>query len=140
MNASALAAALVNSAADYQEEHEVLLALLAVPVMALWVLAFVPSTPLELALGFIFGVRTGYLVVLCGKVLGCGISFVLARTVAFSWARQLPDTRAPRVPTPARARAGGRRSDPSGRIHFFDRSTRQCGALRGARASRCAWR
>lgn len=88
IDAKALTASLVYAAKEYQQEHQTLLALLAVPTMALWVVAFIPSTPLELALGFIFGVHTGYLVVLSGKVLGCGISFLLARTVAFGWAQR----------------------------------------------------
>lgn len=88
IDAKALTTSLVSAAKEYQQEHQTLLALLAVPTMALWVVAFVPSTPLELALGFIFGVNTGYMVVLSGKVLGCGVSFVLARTVAFDWAQR----------------------------------------------------
>lgn len=88
IDATALTASLVSAAKEYQQEHQTLLALLAVPTMALWVVGFVPSTPLELALGFIFGVRTGYIVVLTGKTLGCGVSFLLARTVAFYWAQR----------------------------------------------------
>ena len=45
IDAKALTASLVSAAKEYQQEHQTLLALLAVPTMALWVVAFVPSTP-----------------------------------------------------------------------------------------------
>merc|ERR1711920_848711 len=55
-------------------------------VVALWIISFVPLTPLELTLGYLFGVGPSYVVVYLGKVLGCSAAFVLGRTVCRDWA------------------------------------------------------
>jgi len=60
----------------------------SVALVALWILSFMPLTPLEVSLGFLFGVRVGYVVVFIGKVLGCSASFALGRTVARDWAQR----------------------------------------------------
>jgi len=63
-------------------------ALCSVALVVAWILSFMPLTPLEVSLGFLFGVRVGYVVVFAGKVLGCLASFALGRTVAHDWAQR----------------------------------------------------
>jgi uncharacterized membrane protein YdjX (TVP38/TMEM64 family) len=57
-------------------------------LMGLWILSFVPVTPFELSLGFLFGLGQGYIIVFCGKIIGCGLSYLLGRTVAYDWAQK----------------------------------------------------
>jgi uncharacterized membrane protein YdjX (TVP38/TMEM64 family) len=54
-------------------------ALLFIPCEAIWVVSCVPTTPLELAAGYAFGVGAGFVVDTLGKLLGCTVSFVLGR-------------------------------------------------------------
>jgi len=58
-------------------------------VYAASIIAFIPTTLPELALGFVFGVRIGYLIDLVGKVLGCSLCYFLGLTVLKECIRRL---------------------------------------------------
>jgi len=49
--------------------------------LAVWIVCLVPSTVIELWLGYQFGLWHGFLLVYSGKVIGCLVSFGLGRTV-----------------------------------------------------------
>lgn len=70
----------------YKQASPLLTLATCVIVVALWIISFVPLTPLELTLGYLFGVGPSYVVVYLGKVLGCSAAFVLGRTVCRDWA------------------------------------------------------
>lgn len=72
----------------YKEENPVLMAWAACALLVVWILSFLPLTPLEVSLGFLFGFKMGYVVVFLGKVLGCSASFGLGRTLARDWAQK----------------------------------------------------
>ena len=56
-------------------------ALATVAAYSAWIVAFLPTTLPELAMGFVFGLRDGYIIDLAGKFLGCAVSYALGRTV-----------------------------------------------------------
>ena len=63
-------------------------ALLFIPVEAIWVCVCFPTTPLELAAGYAFGVGFGFVVDTLGKLLGCCIAFSLGRYCFRSFAKK----------------------------------------------------
>ena len=71
------AAAILASYADRPLEVSVITALL----YAAWIVAFIPTTLPELVMGFVFGLRVGYLIDLAGKLLGSVLCYFLGRTV-----------------------------------------------------------
>lgn len=79
---------IISVAQEWKADQPLATAACAIGVVALWILSFMPLTPLEVSLGFLFGVRVGYVVVFAGKVLGCTASFALGRTVAHDWAQR----------------------------------------------------
>jgi len=58
-------------------------------VYAASIIAFIPTTLPELALGFVFGLRIGYLIDLAGKVFGCSLCYLLGLTVLKECIRRL---------------------------------------------------
>ncbi len=50
--------------------------------MALWVALCLPSTPIELMAGFVFGFPVAFAALAVGKPLGCCIAFLLGRCIA----------------------------------------------------------
>ena len=44
------------------------------------------SAPVELYIGYVLGFRTGYLIVFCGKCIGSGTAYLLARGLCHGWA------------------------------------------------------
>eukprot|EP00316_Scyphosphaera_apsteinii_P017780 CAMPEP_0119329552 /NCGR_PEP_ID=MMETSP1333-20130426/76144_1 /TAXON_ID=418940 /ORGANISM="Scyphosphaera apsteinii, Strain RCC1455" /LENGTH=192 /DNA_ID=CAMNT_0007338703 /DNA_START=151 /DNA_END=729 /DNA_ORIENTATION=+ len=57
-------------------------------LVVVWILSFVPLTPLELSIGYLFGFKTAYACVYAGKVIGCSTAFILGRSVAYNWAQR----------------------------------------------------
>jgi len=49
--------------------------------LGLWILAGIPCVPVELLIGYVFGVGAGIPVCLAGKLLGCVAAFQLGRTL-----------------------------------------------------------
>lgn len=76
-----LAHALVLRATHARDVHPVGVALAALGTYALWIVAFLPTTLFELALGFVFGLSAGYAIDLGGKLIGSAVSYVLGRSV-----------------------------------------------------------
>jgi uncharacterized membrane protein YdjX (TVP38/TMEM64 family) len=75
---------LADVAASVQEWHAhepVTVAVCGVLLVAAWIVVLLPSSALELALGYLFGVPVGFVLVYSGKVLGSFASFALGRTV-----------------------------------------------------------
>lgn len=79
---------IITAAQQWKIEQPLVTAFFSVLLIVAWILSFMPLTPLELSLGFLFGVRVGYVVVFLGKVVGCTASFTLGRTVARDWAQR----------------------------------------------------
>mmetsp|Transcript_119724 Transcript_119724/g.298622 ORF Transcript_119724/g.298622 Transcript_119724/m.298622 type:complete len:254 (-) Transcript_119724:78-839(-) len=75
-------------AQTWKSEWPLTTSALAIVLVIAWILSFMPLTPLEVSLGFVFGMQVGYLVVFTGKVLGCSAAFMLGRTLAHSWAQR----------------------------------------------------
>lgn len=73
-------------ASGWLAEHEAVGALAMVPIEATWIVLGGPTTPVELLIGFVFGLP-GLLINVVGKFLGCVASFVLGRTVLRGVAR-----------------------------------------------------
>jgi uncharacterized membrane protein YdjX (TVP38/TMEM64 family) len=70
---------LLAEACEWIRNNRVVGALLFIPCEAIWVCSCVPTTPLELAAGYAFGVEFGFWVDTLGKLIGCVISFSLGR-------------------------------------------------------------
>jgi uncharacterized membrane protein YdjX (TVP38/TMEM64 family) len=66
-------------ACDWIQQNTMVGALLFIPVEVLWVISCVPTTPLELAAGYAFGLEWGFVVDSVGKLLGCVASFWIGR-------------------------------------------------------------
>ena len=66
---------------EWREANPLRTAIAATLFLAVWIVCLVPSTVIELWLGFKFGLLVGFLLVYAGKVLGCLASFALGRTV-----------------------------------------------------------
>jgi len=79
---------LILTAQEWKVEQPLATAVFSVLLVVAWILSFLPLTALEVSIGFLFGVRVGYIVVYLGKVIGCMLSFVLGRTVAHDWAQR----------------------------------------------------
>lgn len=88
VDVQSLIGAFVAAAATWKDEQPLLAAAFSVLAVIVWILSFMPLTPLEVALGFLFGVRAGYIIVFIGKVMGCSIAFALGRTIARGWAKR----------------------------------------------------
>eukprot|EP00965_Chrysotila_dentata_P053135 1763117-Pleurochrysis_carterae.AAC.2 len=80
--------ALTNPNAAMQHNLARSVRLCPVAQQPMWILSFIPLTPIELALGYLLGVGPAYLVVFTGKVAGCLAAFLLGRTVARDWAQR----------------------------------------------------
>lgn len=76
--ATAFTAALRSVLAWFQR-HRTLGAWLFMPFEAAWIIVLLPTTPLELACGFIFGWQLGLMINLVGKLCGCLLAFAGAR-------------------------------------------------------------
>ena len=63
------------------ETYPVPTALCGTLFLAVWIICLIPSTVVELWLGYQFGLWLGFLLVYTGKVLGCMASFALGRTI-----------------------------------------------------------
>lgn len=79
---------LIETARIWKVEQPVTTAVVAILLVLAWILSFAPLTPLEVSLGYLFGFKTGYVVVFLGKVFGCTASFSLGRTVLRDWAQR----------------------------------------------------
>ena len=81
LDVRAILAAVDATVLTYQEAAPVLTAVGGVLLVAVWIVVLIPSTVLELTLGYVFGLRLGFACVYLGKVAGCLGSFLLGRTV-----------------------------------------------------------
>ena len=81
LDVRAILAAVDATVLTYQEAAPVLTAVGGVLLVAVWIMVLIPSTVLELTLGYVFGLRLGFACVYLGKVAGCLGSFLLGRTV-----------------------------------------------------------
>ena len=79
------AAAILSSYADRPLQVSAITVLL----YAASIIALMPTTLVELMLGFVFGLRMGYLLDLAGKVLGCSLCYLLGLTVLKQCIRKL---------------------------------------------------
>ena len=61
----------------------------AIASMTLWIVCFLPTTIPEFTIGFLFGLREGYIVTMTAKVIGCGLSYMLGRSVLRSLVRRV---------------------------------------------------
>jgi len=73
------------TAEDWEESYPVTTASIALAAYVAWILAFLPTTLPELALGFVFGAREGYLIDYTGKLIGSLCCYFLGRTVMRAW-------------------------------------------------------
>ena len=55
-----------------------------VALIAAWILVLIPSTPIELAVAYAYGLRSGFVIVYSGKVLGSLASFAVGRALSQS--------------------------------------------------------
>jgi len=78
----------IDAAQRWKLEQPLLTAAVSIAAVVAWILSFMPLTPLEVSLGFLLGVKTGYIVVFIGKILGCTASFLLGRTILRDWAQR----------------------------------------------------
>ena len=69
----------VQEAGEWTQHNLLVGALVFIPLEVIWVVLCVPTTPLELAAGFAFGCRWGFVVDSLGKLLGGALSFVIGR-------------------------------------------------------------
>lgn len=72
-------------AEEWKYEYPVLLASVTLSVFIAGVLAFLPTTIAELALGFVFGFSEGYAIAYVGKIIGATACFFLGRSVLRAW-------------------------------------------------------
>lgn len=72
-------------AEQWKYKYPVLLASVTLSVFIAWILAFLPTTIAELALGFVYGFSEGYLIAYVGKVIGAAACFFLGRSVLRAW-------------------------------------------------------
>ena len=72
-------------AEEWKYEYPVLLASVTLSVFIAGILAFLPTTIAELALGFVFGFNEGYLIAYVGKIIGATACFILGRSVLRAW-------------------------------------------------------
>mgnify|MGYP006101485751 CR=1 FL=1 len=75
-----LVATAAHAARKARHDHPLGVALCTVVAYTTWVVGFLPTTLPELALGFVFGLRIGYVIDLVGKLLAAVISYALGRT------------------------------------------------------------
>merc|ERR1712087_451322 len=78
---AALLHGLSTGARQWEREAPLATAVGGVLLVCVWIILLIPSTPVELTLGYIYGVRVGMLLVYSGKVLGCLASFFLGRSL-----------------------------------------------------------
>jgi len=64
---------------EWIRHNRVIGALIFVPVEVIWVVFCLPTTPLEVAAGYAFGLGCGFVVDSLGKLLGAVVSFLLGR-------------------------------------------------------------
>lgn len=70
-------------AIEWQAQSPAAVAVGGVVCVCVWIVVLIPSTPIELLLGYLFGLGGGFVLVYIGKVCGCLASFWLGRTVLF---------------------------------------------------------
>mmetsp|Transcript_24276 Transcript_24276/g.68905 ORF Transcript_24276/g.68905 Transcript_24276/m.68905 type:complete len:234 (+) Transcript_24276:54-755(+) len=75
-------------AQSWKEESPLAAAVAAMVLVVAWILSLLPLTPLEVTIGFVFGMRVGYVIVFVGKVIGCTAAFFLGRTLLHAWAQR----------------------------------------------------
>ena len=80
LNLGALVTGAVAAAQAARQARPIETAIAAVGLYAAWIVAFLPTTLPELAMGFVFGLRDGYFIDLAGKLLGAFISYELGRS------------------------------------------------------------
>uniref|UniRef100_A0A7S2WJI0 VTT domain-containing protein n=1 Tax=Rhizochromulina marina TaxID=1034831 RepID=A0A7S2WJI0_9STRA len=69
----------LHSVLEWFQNHRALGAWLFLPFEAVWIIVLLPTTPIELACGFIFGWKLGFAIDFVGKLAGCLIAFTAAR-------------------------------------------------------------
>lgn len=81
----------VNQASTAYEAAPLAVASTAAGLLALWIVAFLPTTLPELSIGYVFGLRVGFYVDFTAKVVGSTISYWLGRSALSSCVRELLD-------------------------------------------------
>ena len=76
----ALVGAATAAVHEAQHTHPMATMSATVGLYALWIILFLPTTLPELAMGFTFGLGTGYMLDLAGKLIGAFASYALGRT------------------------------------------------------------
>lgn len=79
LDVPALVSDLVQRATALYDSSPLAVASMATGMLTVWVIAFLPTTIPELAIGFVFGLQTGYCVDIIGKYLGSSVSYLLGR-------------------------------------------------------------
>ena len=72
-------------AEEWKYEYPVLVFSVTLSVFIAGVLAFLPTTVPELAMGFVLGFNEGYAIAYIGKIIGATACFFLGRTVLRAW-------------------------------------------------------
>ena len=85
----ALVGAATAAVQEAQHAHPMATMSATIGLYALWIVLFLPTTLPELAMGFTFGLGTGYMVDLGGKLIGAFASYALGRTVLRSCVHDL---------------------------------------------------
>ena len=71
--------ALQTRAREWASRSPALVALCGVLLVSVWIVCCVPSSPIEMLLGYVYGLLPGFILVYLGKVLGCGASYYIGR-------------------------------------------------------------
>ena len=72
-------------AEQWKYDYPVVLASATLSIFVAWIIAFLPTTVFELALGYVFGFNEGYLIAYIGKSIGASVCFFLGRSVLRGW-------------------------------------------------------
>jgi len=79
---------MVHWATQARRAHPVLVGLASLLIFVVWSTCFLPTTPVELALSYLFGFVYGYWLVYVGKLIASAIAFALGVTWLRSWAKR----------------------------------------------------
>ena len=71
--------ALQTRAREWASRSPALVALCGVLLVSVWIVCCVPSSPIEMLLGYVYELLPGFILVYLGKVLGCGASYYIGR-------------------------------------------------------------
>lgn len=79
LSSSSAFTSVMHSVLEWFQHHRDLGAWVFLPFEAVWVIILLPTTPIELACGFIFGWKLGFVLDFVGKLTGCIIAFSAGR-------------------------------------------------------------